>query len=194
MTNKVLLTHETDFLQNKLTDSMLNNKQILLYVKRTNCPYCTMMQGEWDKLCNKVKNKSNLVVVEIDKNVYKPERTPKFMSDLVYNTQFVPNVVMTQKPYQMDKTNPYLGFEKERTVDNFLEFVNSTLDKSTKSTTKSTTKTTTKTKKNTSEPNKNISKPNKTKKTSEQKTKKPLDKKTTKSLQNKQKQTKINKK
>jgi|TARA_Y100000389_G_scaffold108925_1_gene106006 hypothetical protein len=153
-----------------------------------------MMQGEWDKLCNKVKNKSNLVVVEIDKNVYKPERTPKFMSDLVYNTQFVPNVVMTQKPYQMDKTNPYLGFEKERTVDNFLEFVNSTLDKSTKSTTKSTTKTTTKTKKNTSEPNKNISKPNKTKKTSEQKTKKPLDKKTTKSLQNKQKQTKINKK
>ena len=191
MTNKVLLTHETDFLQNKLTDSMLNNKQILLYVKRANCPYCTMMQGEWDKLCNKVKNKSNLVVVEIDKNVYKPERTPKFMSDLVYNTPFVPNVVMTQKPYQMDGINPYLGFEKERTVDNFLEFVNSTLDKSTKSTKSAKS---TKSKKNTSEPNKNISKPNKTKKTSEPKTKKPLEKKTTKSLENKQKQTKTNKK
>ena len=140
MTNKVILTRENDFQYNKLSEDIMKDKHILVYVKRESCPYCSMMQGEWNKLCDKVKGDKNLLVVEIDKNVFKPERTPKFMSDLVRNTNFVPNVVMTRKAYQVDGINSYLGFEKNRTVDNLLEFVN-TMSNTTKPRTKSSTET-----------------------------------------------------
>ena len=127
MNNKIDLTTYNDFNHTKLTDSALENKQILVYVKRASCPYCAMMQGEWNKLCDKVKRVENLIVIEVDKTVFRPDKTPKFMSDLVNNTQFVPNVVMTKDAYKKDHINSFQGFDKERTVDNLFSFVTSTL-------------------------------------------------------------------
>ena len=126
--NKIMLTTDDDFNNMKLTEDKLNGKHVLVYVKRASCPYCSMMQGNWDKLCNRVKNKSKLLVVEIDKTVYKPnEKTPQSIRDLMDATHFVPNVVMTEALHKKGP-NVFLDFVEERTERNLVDFVNTTLE------------------------------------------------------------------
>jgi len=125
--NKILLTTDEDFNNMTLTEDKLNGKHVLVYVKRASCPYCSMMQGNWDKLCNKVKNESKLLVVEIDKTVYKPEKAPQSIRDLMNATHFVPNVAMTEALHKKGP-NVFRDFEQERTVDNLVDFVNTTLE------------------------------------------------------------------
>jgi hypothetical protein len=125
--NKIMLTTDDDFNNMKLTEDKLNGKHVLVYVKRSSCPYCSMMQGNWDKLCSIVKNESKLLVVEIDKTVYKPEKTPQSIRDLMGATHFVPNVVMTEALHKKGP-NVFRDFVKERTVNNLVDFVNTTLE------------------------------------------------------------------
>ena len=125
--NKIMMTTDEDFENVKLTEDKLNGKHVLVYVKRASCPYCSMMQGNWDKLCNKVKNESKLLVVEIDKNAFKPEKTPQSIRNLMGATHFVPNVVITEALHKKGP-NVFRDFVKERTVDNLVDFVNTTLE------------------------------------------------------------------
>ena len=125
--NKIMLTTVDDFNNLKLTEDKLNGKHVLVYVKRASCPYCSEMQGNWDKLCNEVKDESKLLVVEIDKTVYKPKKTPQSIRDLMDATHFVPSVVMTEALHKKER-NVFRNFVKERTVDNLVDFVNTTLE------------------------------------------------------------------
>jgi len=150
----------------KLTEDKLNGKHVLVYVKRASCPYCSMMQGNWDELCNKVENISKLLVVEIDKTVYKPnEKTPQSIRDLMDATHFVPNVVMTESIHK-EGPNVFLDFVEERTEENLVNFVNTTLESAASRTMqkkipKKPTKSPTKPKKSSTKPTKAPTKPKK---------------------------------
>lgn len=54
--------------KNEVNDSIISGNNVVILYYSDMCGYCIQLKPTWDKLCNSIKNKKDIIVVNVEAN------------------------------------------------------------------------------------------------------------------------------
>jgi thiol-disulfide isomerase/thioredoxin len=102
-------------------NNFLHNKKVFLLIYMEGCGPCNMVRPEWKKLENVLKDRQDIVIVDIDKNYV--HKFPSISSPNSFPTiRYITNKGKTLENYEDSDIK-----RKDRSVDSFVEWINTKL-------------------------------------------------------------------